>query len=178
MARYIHGAAALLALGAGLAAAGCASDSQVADCPASQRVPNADRLVAFADGEQAPSARRFAARIDAMRMTCERVEGERGPALKADLALRLNTERGPALASPQVGYRYFVAVLDRDGRVVARRAFPVQLDFSGNATTLSTTDNVTQTIPLGQGGGPSDYTVYVGFELSEAQLRYNRENAG
>jgi len=169
---------ALATLAATLALAGCGSDPTQEVCPATKRVPDAGRLTAFADGEQVPSARRFAARIDAMGVTCERVDTERGAALATDLSLRLETKRGPAMASPAVRYRYFVAVLDREGRVIARRAFPVKLDFSGNAGTLRTTERVSQRIPLTGRQTARDYTVYVGFELSEAQLRYNRNNPG
>ncbi|SDF89184.1 hypothetical protein SAMN05216241_10349 [Limimonas halophila] len=161
-----------------LGVAGCASDAPKVACPATQTVPNAGTLVAFTDGEQVPSARRFAARIAGMNVACQRVESERGAALSSKLTIRLRTEKGPALQSPRVGYRYFVAVLNREGDVVARRAFPVKLDFSGNATTLRTTETVTQRVPLPGEGAAGGYTIYAGFELSEAQLRYNRNNPG
>jgi hypothetical protein len=71
---------------------------------------------------------------------------------------------------------FFVAVARPDGTVIGKEEFASTVDFRGDETRAGFREQVSVTVPLP--GGPAsagDYTVYVGFQLSQQELDYNRQ---
>jgi hypothetical protein len=99
-------------------------------------------------------------------------------AVEVSLSLVVGGERGPALSGDSATTDYFVAVVDPDGQILNKRIFDVTFDFSEGARTASE-QQLYQRIPLPNGpfSGPN-YQVLLGFQLSEAELAYNRSLAG
>jgi uncharacterized protein (DUF736 family) len=71
---------------------------------------------------------------------------------------------------------YFVAVI-AGGRVIEKQVFDLNLPFAGTDRTLFVKESVARVdIPIASGTSAEDYSVTIGFQLTEAQLAWNRAN--
>jgi hypothetical protein len=103
--------------------------------------------------------------------------------LAVDVATSFEVSRGPANVDRKAGFRYFIAVADADAdadkRILSKQTFPVEVAFPGTVTRATYTDDpVTITIPLEAGNIGTDFDVFVGFQLTRAQMDYNRRRSG
>ena len=92
------------------------------------------------------------------------------------MTVNLVAFRGPADDDRVAEVAYFVAIADRNKRIVAREEFAVEVPFEGNQTQVLVTDEVEPRIPLRPGETGADYLVYIGLRLSPDELTYNRQN--
>ncbi len=68
---------------------------------------------------------------------------------------------------------YFVAVI-MNGEVIAKEVFDLKLNFTGDRM-LKVKESVAKIeIPIAAGKEAQDYSVTIGFQLTEAQADYNR----
>ncbi len=93
------------------------------------------------------------------------------------MQLYIRLDRGPANAARRADFTYFVAILDQQQRILNRWSFPVDVEF-GDREKLVILEELEQITPMASGTKPSDYRLYIGFQLSEEQLRHNREATG
>jgi hypothetical protein len=71
---------------------------------------------------------------------------------------------------------YFVAVI-AGGKVIEKQVFDLNLPFTGTDRTLFVKETVARVdIPIASGTSAEDYSVTIGFQLTEAQLAWNRAN--
>jgi len=76
---------------------------------------------------------------------------------------------------PSFAYPYFVAVTLPDGKIVTKEVFGVTMSYGKDQNTLTQHEHMRQVIPV-QGGQAQQ--IVVGFQLTEAQLAYNRSLEG
>lgn len=95
-----------------------------------------------------------------------------------DLNLVLAAEQGPASRAGTADYRYFVAIADTAGDILAKQEFDTTVVFPEGQRRAGTVEELTQTIPLEEGATPADYQILVGFQLTPEQLDYNRARGG
>jgi hypothetical protein len=162
--------ARLGALAAGLLLGACAGDIAPISCPPVGLVPGAERLIRFSEGSSDLTDVVLEARIEIVEATCEADD----EVIEAPLKLRVSASRGPALKTGATTLDYFVAVATREREILTREAFRVELPFGETNQRLAVLDEILPRIPLGDGKAGSDYRIYVGLALSEAELRYNR----
>ncbi|QCE35360.1 hypothetical protein FAI40_08470 [Acetobacteraceae bacterium] len=103
-------------------------------------------------------------------------DSKKRPMTRVDVSVSFRAERGPASQSNKFDVPYFIAVV-RDGKIITKQVFPTFGTFSNNNENLAFKAPV-RYIDLPAGGDPqvNDYTLMVGFQLTETQLRYNREH--
>lgn len=166
-------AAALLA---GLLLAACASDDRPPRCPDPVVLREAGRLVQFQDTGRDLTDVTFEARIADVALGCEVDEDDGKRTVEAELQILFQAEKGPANQSGRANFTYFVAVVDRDDKVLNRETFGVSMPMPGNQTQVESVDVLEPRIPLREGETGKSYTLYVGFDLSRDQLEYNRRN--
>lgn len=71
---------------------------------------------------------------------------------------------------------YFVAVI-ANGEVIAKEVFDLKLNFTADRM-LKVKESVAKIdIPIAEGKEAQDYSVTIGFQLTEAQAEYNRTAA-
>ena len=97
-----------------------------------------------------------------------------GGEVQVELRLLIEVARGPANGSRRGSYDFFVAIGDRERNILAKQVFTSEVEFEGNRNRLTAVEDLEQTIPLGAGELGDDYDIYVGFQLSEDELLYNR----
>jgi hypothetical protein len=96
-----------------------------------------------------------------------------GKELLADLIVRVGSRRGPATKTDQTTIGYFVAITDINRKVLSREAFQTTAPFSNRKTVLFE-DTLDLNIPMVRGAQTDSYTIYIGLELSEQELTFNR----
>ncbi len=120
----------------------------------------------------------FDARIDRFDGSCETdVEAGVGQ-VSVDLQLFFEAIRGPANETRQGKFSYYIAIGDRNGKILAKKVFATEFEFEGNRNRIGAAEELTQEIPLRSGDVGDDFDIFVGFQLSPEQLDYNRAKRG
>lgn len=115
------------------------------------------------------------ARIDRFDGECETdLEPGRIGTVSVDLQLFFEAIRGPANTTRQGEFSYYIAIGDRNGKILAKKVFSTEFEFEGNRNRIGAAEELTQEIPLGSGDLGDDFDIFVGFQLSPEQLDYNR----
>ncbi|MFQ6017669.1 MAG: hypothetical protein ACE5KF_05685 [Kiloniellaceae bacterium] len=168
----LPGPVAILLLPFLLAACAAFGEAPQRPCPQAVAVPDANELVRFGGPGRDLTDVLFEARIEDIGLVCE----YDGNVVEASLRLRILAVHGPADAGRQANFRYFVAIVTRDQRIVAREEFGLKIPFPGNRTRVAAVEELAPRIPLRPGQSGADYLIYVGLDVTADELRYNREN--
>jgi hypothetical protein len=92
-----------------------------------------------------------------------------------DLGVAFEVVRGPANVDKTATFEYFVAVPAFYPKPAGKQTFSATVKFQGNISRLRTGDRLKLVIPVAKGKTGEDYPVYVGFKLSDEELRDNRK---
>lgn len=115
---------------------------------------------------------RFQADIADARWTCDYDDGT----VNVSMQVSVLAERGPAAPdAKEARFEYYVAVADRDDRILNKGIFDVTLPFDNGRLRSASLDEVALSIPLKPGESGADRLVYLGFQLDRAQLEYVRD---
>ncbi|MDX1484962.1 MAG: hypothetical protein R3229_10800 [Alphaproteobacteria bacterium] len=166
---------AILVLAASvLAGCGVFSKKRPPPCPQVSPLKGALRQVTFAPGGGTDlSALQSDVRLVGLSASCKYSEDE----VAVDLAVTIAARRGPADRSRKAGAKYFVAIMDPERKIIAKRVFDVTLEFPVNVDAGRLTDSLIQRIPLAKGEPGAAYRVVAGLQLTREQLDYNRRVA-
>lgn len=160
----------------------CSSDeSDLAPCPPARVLGDASELTRFGGGSgRDPVDIAFEASFRRVAGECGYREG--GGDIDVELTVVLDIARGPALDAEAAAFSYFVAVSERsqdasgEPAILARQSFAVEVPFPEGRKGLRYTDTLEVTIPRANGRPVRDYVMYLGFELTDEELRYNRRS--
>ena len=165
-------AAALLGLN------GCAvleGDGEAAFCPPTAILDEPGELVRFKGGTApGPANVMFRTKMKSISGLCDFDE----ETIVMDLGIAMRALRGPANKEGKAEFVYFVAILQSDRKVLTRQEFPMLALFENQDTQIDFVESVTVTIPRRKGTAPTDYLVYLGFEMTPEELAYNRRRLG
>ena len=162
---------ASLLVAAALALSSCSSDNenQIA-CPSVEVLQDLGELVRFRPGPgRDPTDVLVEAWIDGVGGECS----QDGSDLRAELTVRIGTRRGPATKTDKAALDYFVAITDLQRNVLQRQSFKAAATFL-NRKTIVFQDVLDLRIPMARGAKTDSYAIYVGLQLSEKELAYNR----
>ncbi|MEZ5669046.1 MAG: hypothetical protein R3F55_16700 [Alphaproteobacteria bacterium] len=171
------GTARALAGTAALVLAGCGSDSAESLgllCPDAAIVGELSKLSRFGGQAATPDALAFYGEIVGVTGNCAYDDD----IVAVELQVSSVFDRppgGPAVTEP---VPYFVAVTRPDGAVVGKQELTIPVEFRDGEIRAGFSDEVTVELPLPGGratGG--DYRIYLGFQLTQAELDYNRRAA-
>ena len=92
-----------------------------------------------------------------------------------DVIAKFKMKRGAANKSRQADFQYFVSIVDDDGNILEKQTFTFSGKYLKNRFSVKKADSpIKLSIPLGGGKTGQDFTVYVGFQLSQEELKFNR----
>ena len=94
--------------------------------------------------------------------------------LEVDLTLVVVVRSGPTSQAQAADLRYFVALAERGGRLVAKKTFASQVALASQGGTGAVSEEIEQRIPLKAGQSGTDFEILIGFQLTREQLEYNR----
>jgi len=160
-------AVGVLALGA------CGSSDPEAPpppCPTAVLLDGAERTSAYRAGAQArPDELRYIAVLTDLSTACRYFDDARGKGVDVDLSFKLIAERGPALSGSEE-VTYFVATLGPDNQILAKEVLSGDLPFTGDEERVGLAEDLTLRLPAITPAQAADYTLYVGFQLDDAEL--------
>ena len=157
---------ALLML-AGFVVASC-SGAKKGVCPRIAVLAQAGELTQLSGGNGIG----YTATMSDVRVECEYKTGDLQE-MTADISTRFTVTKGPGMQGDTARFSYFVSVTDRRGNVLNKRVFPVTVNFRGRQS-VTITDSSWQYYRLIRGGTGLAYEIWIGFQLNDAQLEYNR----
>lgn len=166
------------ALLASLAACGPSATERVTaaqTCPKVLRVQDASTLTRFQPGRGRDATDTLVqASMSDIGITCS----TRRDRVEVDIVFEIRVAEGPALArvapDRKASLEYFVAIIDPQRQVVARRTFNADFQFSGNRTKLQSREELSQHIPITAAGAGGAYQIAVGFVLTQPEVEFNR----
>jgi hypothetical protein len=95
--------------------------------------------------------------------------------LSVDVSFAVRATRSAGTAEgPDPPLDYFVAVVDAEGNVLSKRVFQSQPALGRNNAGVFTQRVSKFAVPLGMDKRPYDYEILTGFQLTAAELAYNR----
>jgi hypothetical protein len=160
----------VLALG-GCATGGPAPQAAPPPCPSALILEGAERTSVYRAGAEArPADLRYLAVLTDLTSTCS--YGDEG--VDVALSFKVIAERGPAILAPEE-VTYFVATVGPDGGILARDSLGGDLPFIGDEERVGLAEDLTLRLPSVTPAAGANYTLYVGFELDEAELARRRQ---
>jgi hypothetical protein len=140
-------------------------------CPRGAIVKDASRLTTFRPGPGRDITDiKFEARLPRLLIGCK--YDDKG--VEVQTSVTIIGARGPADTTHRAQVRYFVAVLNPRNQVIGKKEFSTQLEFPINIDRGAVSEELVERIPVGRDVSASGYTVVVGFQLTRAELQYNR----
>jgi hypothetical protein len=91
-----------------------------------------------------------------------------------DLQVAIAAERGPANRTGRQDVDYFVAVVDPQGQILTRQNFRMSFAWPENRMRVGAVDELEPRIPLTAPEQAPAYQIWVGLQLTEEQLAWNR----
>jgi hypothetical protein len=174
MKRLAMAAAGIAAL-AGLAACGNLPKER-GICPRVAILGDAGKVTKFRPG--APETAEnvvFTAEMRNINITCKYTE-QTLATMEADVLVTMILRKGPAMQGDVAEVPYFVSVTDRRGTVLNKREFPLRINFSGNPA-VEHVEKSWQYYRMRRGYGGIEYETWVGFQLDDRELEFNRRTA-
>jgi len=158
-------------LGLGLALAPlAAARGQQAPCPALEVPAATARLVAFRPGPSRGSGdMTLEATLDKAAASCTVAEGRLSVRIRLEIVVR----RGPANQNRRADLAYFVALTDDRGGIRHKWIFPADAGFGERTQMRLPEEELELVIPVSRDAA-AGHRIYIGFQLSPEQLRYNR----
>lgn len=159
-------------LGGGLLVlAGCSSETEVSilTCPQVYMVQDAARYTDLAPGSGSDLLDvRYDARMTNVEWLCSFFTDENRVEMEVRFGMR--AMMGPAADGPETRFPYFVVVADPDGKIIAKQVFAIDIVFPGNSLEIGHVESAIQKLTYTSLARASEYTVYIGFQLSPEQL--------
>jgi len=93
--------------------------------------------------------------------------------VEVETSFDIVSTRGPTAETDAVPIPFFAAVVDPDGRAIAKETFESRAEFPTGRRKVAVRETVTQTIPLPRPDRGQHYQVLIGFQLTPEQLEYN-----
>lgn len=166
---FAAGAAALAALSV---LGGCSVfEGSTVACPTVGVLDNAGELTRFGSGGNDLTDIEFRARVGSLAAECSFDSDTRTGSIDLDIVFRM--QRGPASSAAGQNFGYFVAVVDPEGGVAARKAFSVQVAFEGSRTEVARAEPLVVDVPVKENASFSAYRIYVGMQLTKEQFERN-----
>lgn len=90
------------------------------------------------------------------------------------LSIAFEMLRGPANTDRKAVFGYFVAIPKFHPAPQGKKTFPLTTEFVENTTRVRLTDEINLEIPIDRKVKRSEYAIYIGFDLTQDELKENR----
>ena len=169
--RQVGGWALVLGFALSLGACGFFGSDIPPPCPNVSILASSERLVLFRPGPGRDITDILTeADVSNLSSACEYDDRR----VDVDTTFEIIAARGPKADTNVVIIAYFVAIVDPDGRVIAKEVFESRIEFPKGRRRIGVREQVAQRIPLAERVLGQDYQILVGFQLTPDQLEYNQ----
>lgn len=157
--------AAGLALAVTATVAHSKSQARAGACPSISILADASRLAQMQGGK---------VDLKAEIVTPELGCAVAGSTARSNLSFMVKSVIAPEAAIEARTVPYFVAVIS-NGQVIEKKIFELKLPFAGSDRQVFVKETISRIdIPIASGKQAEDYSVTIGFQLTEEQVAYNR----
>jgi len=118
----------------------------------------------------------FAGRISDFRAECVYEKDLSKVEIKMSVVFILT--RGAGNRNRRVGFRYYVAMPHFHPRPEGKKVFVKETEFQGNRARLGLVEEVNLEIPIEANVKREQYRIFIGFQLTDEQVKYNRSRLG
>jgi hypothetical protein len=144
-------------------------------CPAALLLDGAERTSVYRAGaEPRADELRYVAVLTDLSSSCRYYSDDTGQGVDVDLSFKLIAERGPALSGREE-VTYFVATVGPGNQIVSRDVLSGDLPFTGDSERVGLSEDLTLRLPSITAAQSGAYTLYVGFQLDDAQLEREQQ---
>ncbi len=142
-------------------------------CPPAGSLYDASRVVVLDGNGVTYNNIEYTGEIVDVRLFCRYVEDN---PVRAEVEVDFAFGKGPLGTANTRDYEYWIAVIRRNGKVLDKQSFTVRADFS-NGPVTGASDLVQRiVIPRADSSvSAANFEIIVGFELTEAQMKFNKE---
>jgi hypothetical protein len=152
-----------------IALASCSSDTEGDKCPAVSVLVD---TATYAMAQGNPAKLVYTAEITDAKGDCDVRKYDQHVNASVDISFHATRASADAAATYTVPY---FAAITTEGRVLAKGQYSVQVAFEpGQATATAAASLSSLSLTVGLDKKPTDYGILVGFQLTKAQLDYNR----
>jgi hypothetical protein len=144
-------------------------------CPAALLLDGAERTSVYRDdAEPRPDELRYIALLTDLSSSCRYYSDDTGQGVEVDLSFKLIAERGPALSGREE-VTYFVATVGPGNQIFSRDVLSGDLPFAGDSERVGLSEDLTLRLPSITAAQSGAYTLYVGFQLDDAQVEREQQ---
>ena len=157
------------------------SQKPTLQCPDIKIIEALDTIHKFTEMNPPEESKRIStARLMSLQHECRITDNGKG---QVDLFMTFESATGPAIRKTksqdrEISYPYFIAVTDKTGAILSKDVFELTITPSANTGVLTARENIRQIIPVETDQALADYHIAIGFQMSDAQLQYNRKHMG
>lgn len=146
------------------------------DCPQVKALPDLASITQFSDPANPQAAKMIASTtIDNVSASCQVSQNS----VSVELSLDFSGTLGPVGVKDLNGqanytYPYFLTVITPNGQILSKDVFALSTVYENKQISVRKQDKLRQVIPLMAGQSASQFQILIGFQLSDAELAYNR----
>lgn len=141
--------------------------AQAPTCPTPLLLDGAERTTSYAPGsDRSPAALRYLAVLTHLRSACR--YGDQG--VDVDLAVDLIAQSGPAATGEPAELTYFVATIGPERQILSKQLFDSEVVFAKGEDLAGVAEQLTLRLPAVTPEQASTYGLYLGFQLTDAEL--------
>lgn len=89
--------------------------------------------------------------------------------------LEMAATKGPRLGSGRISFPFFVSIVEPMGEILSKEIMTADFVFPDKEETVKKKEPLHVFLPLEEGQDAFNYRVLLGFQLTEAQLKFARE---
>ena len=146
-------------------------------CPSSAVLADAVMVTKLKPGSPVtgapdPANVMFMAEMSQAKVACDYEPARNSLTVDIDFAVRASRGMAAGRADPPLDY--FVAVIDVDGNMLVKKVFQNQPDLGGRTEGQWVQRVRNFSVPIDADHRPFDYEILTGFQLTPAELAYNR----
>lgn len=85
--------------------------------------------------------------------------------------------QGPANQDSNAQFEFFIAIADQENNLLEKKRFPASIDFPQNMSRIQwqRSEPIALTIPLKAGQNGTDFQIFIGLQMTRAELDYQRK---
>lgn len=147
-----------------------------AECPQVKALPDLASITQFSDPANPQADKMIASTsIDNVGASCQVSPNS----VSVELSLDFSGTLGPVGVKDLNGqanytYPYFLTVITPDGQILSKDVFALSTVYENKQISVKKQDKLRQVIPLMAGQSANQFQILIGFQLSDAELAYNR----
>jgi hypothetical protein len=147
-------------------------------CPLVSALGDAETITRFIDGPGRDLIDiDFTGRINNLSGKCfYEIDSDTGEGeARVEIDIEFKLVRGAGNKNHQADFDYFVSVVDEGGAVLSKQTFPFSAQYWKNRSFMIGSDApIELSIALTGGRSGADFSIYVGFQLSQKEVDFNR----